>query len=255
MKISVLASGSKGNSCFVETKDKCFLIDLGTSSAYVEKQLETLGKSGKDIKGIFITHTHADHINGLRVFIKKFHPTVYLTQKMYNELTELFTIPDYCIIQKELNIDDLNIIAIATSHDADDSVGYIFEEDNHSLVYITDTGYINIKNHKKLSNRNVYVLESNHDVELLMNNDHYPYHLKQRILGDKGHLSNEDSAYYLTQFMGDNTKTIVLAHLSEHNNTKDIALKTLKQVFEDHDKHCEQVVVATQKERTELIEV
>ena len=72
MRISVLASGSKGNSCYVETKNKSFLIDLGTSSAYVEKQLETLGKTGKDIKGIFITHTHADHINGLRVFIKKF---------------------------------------------------------------------------------------------------------------------------------------------------------------------------------------
>ena len=255
MRISVLASGSKGNSCYVETKNKSFLIDLGTSSAYVEKQLETLGKTGKDIKGIFITHTHADHINGLRVFIKKFHPVVYLTQKMYDELSNIFSIPDYFIVKKEMGIDALKVIAVSTSHDTDDSLGYIFEEDNHSFVYITDTGYISIRNHKKLLNKNVYVLESNHDVEILMNNEHYPYHLKQRILGDKGHLSNEDSAYYLTQFIGDNTKTIVLAHLSEHNNTKEIALETLEHVFKEYDKHCDDVVVATQKERTELIEV
>lgn len=255
MKLSVLASGSKGNSCFVETEKKCFLIDLGTTSLYVEKQLKTLDKTGKDIAGIFLTHSHADHVNGLSVFIKKYNPTIYLTEKIYNELLPTVTLTNVNFIDKEVLLDDVVISVIPTSHDTDDSVGYVFEENDHSFVYITDTGYINVKNHKKLINKNVYVLESNHDVEMLMNNPHYPYQIKQRILGDKGHLSNEDSAYYLTRFIGDNTKTIILAHLSEQNNTEQIALDTLNNTFKEYDKHCDTVLIATQKERTELVEV
>ena len=255
MKVSVLASGSKGNCCYVESNNGNFLIDLGPTSLYIEKQLKTIDKTGKDIKGIFITHTHADHVNGLQVFIKKYNPIIYLTEKMYDELSTVLNIPNYELIDKELNFNSLNINIIKTSHDTDDSVGYVFEEDEHSFVYITDTGYINMKHHKKLLNKNVYVLESNHDVEMLMNNPNYPYHIKQRILGDRGHLSNEDSAYYLTQFMGNNTKTIILAHLSEQNNTRDKALETMNRVFKEYDKYCNSLLIAEQKERTELIEV
>lgn len=255
MKLSVLASGSKGNSCYVETKDRCFLIDLGTTSLYVEKQLKTLNKTGNDIAGIFLTHSHVDHVNGLQVFIKKYNPIIYLTEKIYNELKQTINFKNIIFIDKEVILDDLIVTVIPTSHDADDSVGYVFEQDDHSFVYITDTGYINVKNHKKLINKNVYVLESNHDVEMLMNNEHYPYAIKQRILGDQGHLSNEDSAYYLSKFIGDKTTSIILAHLSEQNNTKDIALDTLYRTLEEYDKHCNYILVAEQKERTELIEV
>ena len=255
MRISVLASGSKGNCCYVESNNGNFLIDLGTTSLYIEKQLKTIDKNGKDIKGIFITHTHADHVNGLQVFIKKYNPVIYLTEKMYDELSTVLNITNYELIDKEISFNNLNINIIKTSHDTDDSVGYVFEEEEHSFVYITDTGYINMKHHKKLLNKNVYVLESNHDVEMLMNNPNYPYHIKQRILGDRGHLSNEDSAYYLTQFMGNNTKTIILAHLSEQNNTRDKVLETMNRVFKEYDKFCNSLLIAEQKERTELIEV
>ena len=83
----------------------------------------------------------------------------------------------------------------------------------------------------------------------------YPYHLKQRILGDKGHLSNEDSSYYLSKFIGENTKTIILAHLSEHNNTKEIALNTLLKTLKENDKECDNIIIAEQNNRTELVEV
>ena len=114
----------------------------------------------------------------------------------------------------------MHIIAIKTSHDAPDSRGYIIISGDDSIVYITDTGYINKKYFDILSNRNVYVMESNHDIEML-NNGSYPFNLRQRILSDKGHLSNYDSAKYLSSFIGNNTKCIILAHLSEDNNTEE----------------------------------
>ena len=255
MKVSVLASGSKGNSCYVKTDNGNYLIDIGTTCAYVEKQLKLLDEDIKQIKGIFITHTHADHVNGLKVLIKKYNPIIYLTQKMYEELSNLIKINNYYILGKNLDIESLTITIIKTSHDTDDSVGYVFEENGHDFVYITDTGYINIKNHNKLANKNLYVLESNHDVQMLMDNPKYPYHLKQRILGDKGHLSNEDSAYYLSKFIGNKTKTIILAHLSEHNNTSEVAIETLHRVLKDNDKECDTIIVAEQSKRTELVEV
>ena len=105
-----------------------------------------------------------------------------------------------------------------------------------------------------MANKNLYILESNHDVNMLMEGK-YPYHIKQRILGDKGHLSNKDSAYYLSQFVTDNTEHIVLAHLSEDNNTPEVAKETLYKTFEKTGKKVPDLIIAKQKESTELIEV
>ena len=97
-------------------------------------------------------------------------------------------------------------------------------------------------------------MESNHDVEMLMNGK-YPFHLKQRILGDKGHLSNNDASYYLLEFIGDKTSTIVLAHLSDDNNTYDLALNTLKSTLKENHKNVKNIMVAKQKIRTDIIEI
>ena len=129
------------------------------------------------------------------------------------------------------------------------------EEGNSSFVYITDTGYVNERYHKLLSNRSAYVFESNHDVEKLMNNPNYPHQTKIRILSDRGHLSNESSAYYLTKFIGSKTKKIVLAHLSEQNNDPELALSCLKRELEEHQKTFSNIVIASQKEATELFEI
>lgn len=254
MKFSVLASGSKGNSSYIGTNKLNILVDLGITSSRVCKALETLDVDPSTIAGILITHTHVDHINGLRVFLKKYHSTLYLTKSMYNELKNLIVIENYVLIDKDFDIEDLHVHVFKTSHDTPDSNGFIFESNGKSLVYITDTGYINVKYHKELTNKNYYIMESNHDVELLMHGK-YPYHLKQRILSDHGHLSNKDSSYYLNKFIGENTKGVVLIHLSEENNDEEKAIKTLEDTLSKSKKTLNHLVVAKQNERTELIEV
>lgn len=251
MRICVLASGSKGNSTLIQTEHSNTLIDVGMSNLYIEKKLIFLGIDPDKIDNIFITHPHIDHVAGLKVFIKKHNPTVYLTKKMYDELSQTIAFNNYVILEGDLYINNLNVKYFKTSHDAVDSVGYIFTNNDKEFVYVTDTGYINSKYFDLLTNKDMYVFESNHDVNLLMNNPNYPYQTKQRILSDKGHLSNKDSSFYLSKFVGNKTKYIVLAHLSEQNNNKDLALNTLQEkIGTDID-----VIIAEQDEMTELVEI
>lgn len=226
MRVCVLSSGSKGNCSYIETTSHKILIDIGNSSAYVERSLRSIGVEPSEIDMVLISHAHVDHIAGLRVFSKKFNPKVYMTEKIFKEsglnISNVYDIPSV------YEIDGVKITSIKTSHDTEDSNGFIVEEDGKSCVYITDTGYINKRYFKKLYNKNIYIFESNHDPEMLMNNPRYPHHTKIRIIGDTGHLSNQDSSYYLSEFIGPDTKIVYLAHLSEQNNTEELALSTLK---------------------------
>ena len=245
MKVSVLASGSKGNCTYIETLNHKILIDLGMTTRYIEEKLVEIGINPQKIDMVFLTHNHTDHIKGLNVFVKKYNPIVYLTR----ELNGCLGLENKCFLEKNQTIDSLDIKTIKTSHDAEDSVGFVFEEENSSLVYITDTGYLNVKYKEILKNKNIYIIESNHDVEMLMNGP-YRYDLKVRILGDRGHLSNKTTAEYLSDLVGDKTNKIILAHLSEENNTKELAYNEVTSLIKDIE-----VIIATQKERTDLFEV
>ena len=253
MKVSVLSSGSKGNCTYIETKNHKILIDIGTSSLYVEQKLKSINVDPKDIDIVLITHAHIDHVSGIKVFTKKYNPLVYISNKIQNEAKlNLKNVSG----DEDVNIEsDIIIKSFKLSHDVTDIKGYLIEEDNESVVYITDTGYINEKIFEYTKNKNLYIFESNHDVEMLMNNPRYPYHTKIRILSDKGHLSNKDSSYYLSKLIGDNTHSIVLAHLSEQNNTEELALETLKETLRNKNIDFNNIIVAKQNEMTELIEV
>lgn len=251
MRVSVLSSGSKGNTTYIQSDKAKILIDIGNTAKYVKEKLEDFGVEPEELDAILITHTHIDHIKGLKVFEKKYNVPVYITDKMYKSLDFL---DKYIPLSDEFNIKDIHITAIKTSHDVEDSRGYIISNDDKSIVYITDTGYINNKYFDILSNRNLYIMESNHDVEMLTNGK-YPFQLRQRILSDKGHLSNYDSAKYLSSFIGDNTKYILLAHLSEENNTEELAYETLISRLNNDNKHVDNIIIAKQDKETELISV
>lgn len=245
MKVIVLASGSRGNCTYIEYNNTKILIDIGLSCLALEKTLNNYGVSSYDLDAILITHTHSDHVKGLKTYVKKHDTPIYMSGLMEEDLD--FNIDSLSYIDNPtIQIKDLVINVIKTSHDTTDSNGYIVTGDK-GLVYITDTGYINKKYFNAIYNKDIYVFESNHDIELLMNGK-YPHHIKTRILGDRGHLSNKDSAYYLSHLIGDNTKHIILAHLSEENNSDDLALEALHLALEKEKKNVDDIQVAHQKE-------
>lgn len=249
MKVCNLASGSKGNSTFIQTKNHNILIDIGVTTLYIETNLKEIGIDPKSIDLVLITHAHTDHTGGLKVFNKKYHPKVYISDKIIKEAK--LNKDDYDVLDNLDDITDIKISEIELSHDVTDIKGFIIEEDKSSMVYITDTGYINKNYFDILKNRSLYIFESNHDVEKLMNNPKYPHHIKIRILSDKGHLSNEDSSYYLTKLIGNDTKEVVLAHLSEENNTEELAYNTLKSKLDK----TVRISIARQNEKSELFEI
>ena len=252
MKVIVLSSGSKGNTTYIETEQTKILIDAGNTCKYILSKLQDYNIDPSKIDAILITHTHVDHIKGLPVLLKKINPCVYITEKMYPYMEYLENY--YIIKENTIKIKDMLIEVIKTSHDTEDSVGYIVNNNDKSIVYITDTGYINKKYFDTLKNRDLYIMESNHDIEML-NNSSYPFATRQRILSDKGHLSNYDSAKYLANFIGNKTKYVLLAHLSEENNTKELAYNTLNDRLIKENIKVENIIITNQNKETEFINI
>ena len=249
MLISVLCSGSRGNCTLIKTKNNNILIDVGMNYKYIKDKLAEHYTAPEDIDYIFITHTHKDHIGALKTFMNKNNPIICMGEKMFLELEYLNDYEKIDVIFGEKDIDTLHVDMIKTSHDAEESRGYIFTEGETSVVYITDTGYLNAKYFKKLYNKSIYIFESNHDIEMLMHGK-YPKWLQNRILSDKGHLSNQMSAFYLSRLIGPNTQKVILAHLSQDNNTETIALETLKETLKENNIQFSNISIAKQEETT-----
>ncbi|MCM1131628.1 MAG: MBL fold metallo-hydrolase [Roseburia sp.] len=252
MRIEVFASGSTGNCTYIETKNHKILIDTGISKRCIDTELEKLGVNFSQIDTLFITHEHEDHIRSLCTTLKKGNLICYMTKGTYqailngkNEalkkvLQERLIDGHIILLNRMANsirydiifLDTIEVEVLPTFHDAAESVGYKIKEGNQTIVYITDTGYVHHCLFETISNADCYVLEFNHDPYILMSSDR-SYSLKQRILSDHGHLSNEDAAVTLAKIMGDKTKLVFYAHISQECNLSEIIELTRKKVMSD----------------------
>ena len=221
MKFYSLASGSSGNCFLVDNGNYKILIDVGITYAQIKQKLESLGYDIDNIDFILITHTHNDHIKSLNSFSMK---KVYSAVKVPGLIN--------CVsYNEEISLGNYKINSFPLSHDVE-CCGYKILSDNESLVYLTDTGYVNYKVMPHLKNATYYIFESNHDINMLMNSKR-PSFLKTRILSDVGHLSNEDASEILVNSIGEKTEEIYLAHISRDCNTKELAYNRLIKTFED----------------------
>lgn len=252
MKIVILGSGSKGNSTLVEINGKVILIDVGFSFKAITEKMKEANYYPKDIDYVFITHDHSDHMYGLKTLLNKLSVNVYVDSKIINAYD--FLKDNYKVISlsdEQMLEGNILVKSIPTSHDSISSYGFLIETNEDSMVLITDTGYINERNIVYLKNKKYYLIESNHNVEMLRNG-RYPIKTQQRILSPTGHLSNEYSAAYMTKMLGTDTKKIVLCHISEENNNEEIALETYKKIFKENDIKFKNIECAKQREVMEI---
>ncbi|MGL4662991.1 MAG: MBL fold metallo-hydrolase [Culicoidibacterales bacterium] len=223
MYIQVLASGSKGNVIYLQFKERRFLIDVGISY----KQLKIIAEENEidlsSLSAVFITHEHSDHIKGLRTFHKN-HKNIPIVlskgtfQGLKIDIQEVLENIYYIEEGVTRQLDDKCTIEVfGLSHDANEPTGYIFYYEEIKVVVLTDTGYVSERVKERIAGADVYVLEFNHDPELLMHSQ-YPWHIKQRILSSKGHLSNEDASYLVEEIANEKTHHVLFAHMSESNN-------------------------------------
>ena len=254
MKVCVLASGSKGNVTYIETKNHKILLDMGKKKKYIVDALKEIDVDPKEIDIILISHLHSDHISALEAFIKTYKVTVCMPQEMFASLDSIQNYEHIRIYEDEILFDDIKIYAIKSSHDAIGSRNFIIEEGNSSIVQITDTGYIKSKYFNLLKNRDVYLLESNHDIEMLTHGP-YPDWLKTRVLSDEGHLSNQAAGFYLSKLIGEKTKKVFLMHLSEVNNNSEIALKTVNDTLNEYKIDFKNIECAEQDSISEVVNI
>ena len=234
MNLCSIASGSSGNCIYTGTDNTGVLIDAGISAKRIEQGLASIDRNIKEIKGIFISHEHSDHIKGIGVLARKHHIPIYGTKGTIGAIkncSSLGAIDEelYRIIRpgEDVQIDDLTIKPFRISHDAAEPVAYRMECGEKAAAIATDLGFYNQEIVDKLQNLDVLLLESNHDTHMVQVGG-YPYHLKQRILSDRGHLSNESAGKLLCHLLHDNLKAVFLGHLSKENNYEELAYETVK---------------------------
>ncbi|MDO4614906.1 MAG: MBL fold metallo-hydrolase [Lachnospiraceae bacterium] len=233
MKFCSIASGSSGNCIYAGSADSSILIDTGISGKKIEAGLNAIDRTTKEIDGILVTHEHSDHIKGLGVLARRYGMPIYATPgtiAAMREMTALGRIPDELYrpihADEKFSVGDLTILPFEISHDAAEPVGYRIEHNGKCAAVATDMGCYDEYIIGNLKNLDVLLIESNHDVRMLQAG-RYPYYLKRRILGEKGHLSNESCGQLLGQVLHENIREIFLGHLSQENNYEALAYETV----------------------------
>lgn len=231
LTLHTLASGSEGNCLLLSDGITHLLVDAGISARRIKTSLGQLGLSPDDLSAILITHEHSDHICGLRTLCKHHDIPLYASAPTARQLSYRIAGIEPLLrpvtAEEQFTVGTLSVRVFATSHDAACSVDYRIDSRFGSVGVLTDTGYVTESASAALQGVDLLVLESNHDVEWLRSGP-YPYYLKERILSNEGHLSNDTAAVFAVQMANSGTREIVLAHLSKENNTPVRALDTVQ---------------------------
>lgn len=225
-----LFSSSSGNCTYVFSEKTKILVDIGVSAKRLTDKLAELNINPAEIQAILITHEHSDHIKGIRVFSKKYNIPVFSSKKTWETLVSLEISPSLknaFEISEEFSVGDIKVIPFPIPHDAIDPCGFNLFCGKEKVTVATDIGHITPDLLSSFENSKTILLESNHDINMLKAGD-YPYLLKQRIIGNYGHLSNISSAETVEYLIKKGTKNFILAHLSEKNNIPALALETVK---------------------------
>ena len=233
MKLCSIASGSSGNCIFVASDQTNLLVDAGISGKRIENGLSNIDIKPDTIQGILVTHEHSDHVSGLGVMARRYHMSIYATYETVMALRRIKSLGEisdelfhYVEPDKPFYINDILVEPFSTSHDASDPVCYTMEVDGEKVGVATDLGKYDDYIISKLDGSDLLMIEANHDTNMLLVGK-YPYYLKQRILGDRGHLSNDSSADLISKLIGGKKQQIILAHLSKENNYEELAYETV----------------------------
>lgn len=237
LRFSVLASGSTGNAFYIESDQDKLLVDAGLSGKQLDHLFSKIHVDPASLTGILVTHEHSDHIKGLGIIARKYNLPIYANDKTWKAMEK--SIGKLSIDQKfnfgleeVRSFGDIEVESFGVSHDAAEPMFYTFRNNDKKVALVTDLGYVSERIKKTVANADAYIFEANHDVSMLRMS-RYPWSVKRRILGDSGHVSNEDCGLALSDIIGNETKRIYLAHLSKDNNMKDLARMSVDNILQE----------------------
>lgn len=259
MKMCSIASGSSGNCIYIANENTHILVDVGISKKRIVEGLKGIGVEPTELDAILITHEHSDHISGLGVMSRAFGIPIYGTKETLDAIagykpvgaidSELYKpiLPD-----QDFYINDIRINPFSTSHDAVNPVCYTFEGEGKKVAVATDLGEYNDYIISHLEDLDMVLIEANYDKNMLQVGP-YPYYLKQRILGSRGHLSNENSGQLLRTIFSNKLRYIMLGHLSKENNYPELAYQAVKVEIQGALNDNVKLAVAHRDRPTELV--
>lgn len=233
-----LYSGSSGNCVFISDQKTNILIDAGRSGKDIETTLQKIGRSAGEINAILVTHEHIDHTKGIGILSRKYKIPIYANQNTWNAMKNTVGKVDKENIRhfstgEEFEIGNIGVKAFDIPHDAVEPVGYNFYIGSKKVTSATDIGHISENLVDNLKNSDILLIESNHDIEMVKVSS-YPYFLKQRILGDHGHLSNEATGKLLCSLVEHGISKVLLGHLSRENNFPELAYRAVSNILESN---------------------